>query len=124
MPPYLSAVISKKHLSLLNIADKIDNYLNFQREMRGVKSVLYSEITKNLQENYNISAGIHQLRQILYLDKEFYVYRVEKKKFSYDFRLSVNGKYEGVEPRRTILKRYIFEFLNAKHEEFLKQRGI
>lgn len=55
--------------------------------MRGKASVLFSQLAKNVNENYFTDIGTMHLRQILFLDGDFYAYKIERKKASYDISI-------------------------------------
>ena len=55
--------------------------------MRGKAFVMFSQLAKNVNENYFTDIGTVHIRQMLFLDGTFYSYDIEKKKSSFDIKI-------------------------------------
>ena len=91
--------------------------------MRGVKCVLFSDVSRNIFENFNIESGLHNLRQILFLDSSLYKYSYERKRTSFDVRIATNLQ-DSLDNRRAALRKLIFEFLDSEHQKHLLDNNL
>jgi hypothetical protein len=73
LPGHLRTQFTTSHLRLIELSSKIDNYLLYQKNFRSNKSGdLFKNIKLNIYANYQILIDVSLIRQILFINKNFY----------------------------------------------------